>query len=242
MHALVPSLETALAVAYVHGETLSRSTGASQFDVAIVALYTYNNMDHPESVQFYAVVNRQLRRFQLAADEERRLIIQTWYPYVDALCTAIQKCTRIRMTRVWRGITQPMRVTMGMYAIGASVTFTAFTSTSTSFYQAWSTALRFRYASHGDYDITMLGIDIQEGYNVAAWSFFPSESEVILLPHAKFVVANSCMMTSQQAKVIQQSRGMFAYIKVQIVVFNMLGCVVLCSYCCVSSFRLWFVS
>jgi len=25
---------------------------------------------------------------------------------------------------------------------------------------------------------------------VAAWSFFPSEAEVILLPHAKFVVAN----------------------------------------------------
>ena len=68
MHALVPSFETALAVAYVHGETLSRSTGYSQFDVAVDALYTYNKGDLPATVQAYAVVNGQLRRFQLAGE------------------------------------------------------------------------------------------------------------------------------------------------------------------------------
>jgi hypothetical protein len=156
--------------------------------IEVLVMYSYQT-NH--SAQFYKVLNDELRLFHWGSEAVKKKVREAWAPFLYHLFTSIKTCPTVAPnTRVYRGVPVSQASSGRIYRTGMKVTYSAITSTSLVFLEAWALGLRTRKAQYNDFDITVFSYDISLGYKISSCSVFEDEEEVLLLPGSQFIVAD----------------------------------------------------
>eukprot|EP01012_Entosiphon_sulcatum_P009087 TRINITY_DN15029_c0_g1_i1.p1 TRINITY_DN15029_c0_g1~~TRINITY_DN15029_c0_g1_i1.p1 ORF type:complete len:679 (+),score=107.46 TRINITY_DN15029_c0_g1_i1:63-2099(+) len=130
----------------------------------------------------YKLVNTALR----SGDNAQ---VARWRPFVYYLRAALSRFPAIPQPSagVYRGVMMPFDP--AQYAIGATVVWPAFSSTSVK----WKVAYSFLYGGQG----VIFLIHCRSGRDISLYSFFPPEQEVLLMPRSAFRVVRWCRASIQ---------------------------------------------
>jgi NAD:arginine ADP-ribosyltransferase len=140
-------------------DNLTRDESAS------IRLYTMEwNDDH---ASLYTVLNRALR-----AHDRKEL--RPWFKYLKLLLTALTKMPCAEPQTIWRGVRQNIS---DAFPRGAEVIWWSFSSCTRTL-----TVLESELYLGKTGDRTLFSIEVLNGKNVCAHSFFPNEDEILLLP------------------------------------------------------------
>ena len=126
----------------------------------------------------YFELNHALRQ---RGGVQRTAALQLWGGYLYYLLSGLSKLTDVE-TVVYRGYPDKAKV-VEQYKVGRPIQWGAFSSTSTSV----AATKGFTDQEHG----VIFKLTVQSGKVIKAYSYFPSEDEVLLSPQARFVVSSA---------------------------------------------------
>ena len=142
-----------------------------------ISAYTYDFAEGNQAGNLYFELNLDLRKREL---QQRAEMMQTWGVLMHYFMSGMKKLPDYRGV-VYRGYPNKAQV-LAEYLLGRPIQWGGFTSTATSL----STAKSFTDLVSG----AIFKITILDGRDLARFSFFPSEGEVLLSPSHRFTVAS----------------------------------------------------
>ncbi|CAF4542000.1 unnamed protein product [Rotaria sp. Silwood1] len=161
---IIPDMLTYVSMALAHTpddppDELTRDESAS------IYLYTmeWNNADR----SFYSYLNHALKK----GDQEE---LQPWFKYLKLFLTALVKVPCSTAQVVWRGV---RKNATNEFPKGAQITWWAFSSTTKSL-----TVLENDLYLGTTGERTLFSIEVLNGKNIRAHSYFEDEEEILLLP------------------------------------------------------------
>jgi hypothetical protein len=125
----------------------------------------------------YFELNHALRQ---RGGVQRTAALQLWGGYLYYLLSGLSKLTDVE-TVVYRGYPDKAKV-VEQYKVGRPIQWGAFSSTSMSV----AATKNFTDQEHG----VIFKLTVLSGKVIRAYSYFPSEDEVLLSPQARFVVSS----------------------------------------------------
>ena len=147
----------------------------------------YTHGDDNIQPPFYLALNKDLRRLSSSTDltqEMRKQIVDAWSPMVTWMLSGCMKLTEWEGV-VFRGRNCSPDEMQSLYTRGRVVVMSTFTSCSTSADEAWY------LAGEDTADSTLLRFHCRSARNIAPYSCFPSEREIVLLPGSTYVVSHT---------------------------------------------------
>ena len=122
----------------------------------------------------------------------KQAIVDCWQPFMTVFLPALRKCPLISRT-VYRAVyIEGASAWKECYKPGRPVRWSGFTSTSTCPAQAWDVAVKSCEQAGGSrYDILLFSIRAVRGRQVACYSQYAEEEEVLLEPLSAFQAAAS---------------------------------------------------
>jgi len=150
--------------------------------------------------QFFYELNSALRAFPKCSGDEKALLVQTWSPYMHCLMAGFGKLPSLE-TVGFRGRPVAAAELREVYARGRQITFCGVTSCSKFRGRAIEVA--------GDWG-TLLEIHGFDFKDIAAFSLFDVEAEIVLPPHVSFVVTSDPVQDWERCVsviTLQQVRG-----------------------------------
>jgi len=147
----------------------------------IAAINIYTREWKPREKSLYYQLNTALR-------SEERFACEAFLPYIKLLIHGLKQLPPFKGT-IWRGVNGDVRERF----VNQEVVFAAFTSCSVGLSSAGGNF----FGKQGLR--TLLNIKSHQGRNIAAYSSFKKESEILLLPNSRFKVID----------VLQVSEGLF---------------------------------
>jgi hypothetical protein len=160
-------------------QALCAQHGVTLVEAQSIAVYTMDARDYGRSREdsvFY-VFNIIIR----TGDSEQ---VQRWSAFTKLLCDALDKLPSVACT-VFRGLDQPLTQVSHLYVKGSTVFFNSVTSTTTD---KASTLQSFGKGAGGRPG-TLLRISATDVKSIAAFSAFPSESELLASFNSSYRVA-----------------------------------------------------
>jgi len=148
----------------------------SEDEMFAVVAYTHDLQQEKREGNLYFELNKALR----TRGVERQLTIQPWNVFVHFIMAALDKLPNFEGI-VYRGCPDK-EVIMTKYKKGRPIQWGAFTSTSTN----KEAAKRFAEKKG-----VVFKIDVLNGKDINAFSFFPIEGEIILSPNCRFTVTKA---------------------------------------------------
>ena len=142
-----------------------------------ISAYTYDFAEGNQAGNLYFELNLDLRKREL---QQRAEMMQTWGVLMHYFMSGMRKLPDYRGV-VYRGYPNKAQV-LAEYLLGRPIQWGGFTSTATSL----SIAKSFTDLVSG----AIFKITILDGRDLARFSFFPSEGEVLLSPSHRFTVAS----------------------------------------------------
>merc|ERR1719424_347992 len=146
-------------------------------ELLAVIVYTYDNQSSTPPGNLYYELNNALRQ----RGAGRAALLQLWGGFLYYLLSGLAKLTDTAGV-VYRGYPDKAKVEE-QYQVGRPIQWGAFSSTST----ATNTAKAFTDKHSG----VMFKLTLQSGKVIQAYSYFPSEDEVLVSPQARFVVSSA---------------------------------------------------
>ena len=163
-----------------------------------VALTFDNGLEH--DAKLYYALNKALRNRKASVHPFKR-----WQEFLYFLMRALEKLPRFQGT-VYRGISDDQATVRREYTVGRPIQWAAFSSTT----KDAAAAKRFVDKGVGVlFKLTVVG-----GRDIAAYSYFPKENEILLSPNTRFTVASelyvdedgfACMDLAETAGPLLQS-------------------------------------
>jgi hypothetical protein len=141
------------------------ANGLTRAESASICLYTMQWTDEHRSL--YSILNNTLR----SADRED---LRPWFKYLKLLLTAMVKIPCESPSTVWRGITSNIN---DKFPPGAEVTWWAFSSCTKTL-----TVLESDLYLGNTGSRTLFSIEVLNGRNIRAHSYFETEDEILMLP------------------------------------------------------------
>ena len=145
--------------------------------LAVVA-YTYDNQSGAQRGNLYFELNDALRK---RGGADRAAALQLWGGFLYYLLAGLAKLADVEAV-VYRGYPDKAKVAE-QYQVGRPIQWGAFSSTSTS---VAATKAFTDKASGVIFKLTVLS-----GKVIKAYSYFPSEDEVLVSPQARLVVSSA---------------------------------------------------
>ena len=143
-----------------------------------VVVYTYNNQSVEQDGNLYYELNKSLRE---RSTQGRTALLQLWGGFLYYLLSGLAKLTDTTGV-VYRGYPDKVKV-QEQYKMGRPIQWGAFSSTSTDV-----AAAKLFTDKH---DGVMFKVTVLSGKVIQAYSYFPSEDEVLISPQARFVVSSA---------------------------------------------------
>ena len=140
--------------------------------------FTFDNGLDKDAKIYYAL-NKALRNRKTSVQPFKQ-----WQGFLYFLMRALDKLPRVQCT-VYRGGLDQCTVRRE-YTLGRPVQWAAFSSTSTDA----AAAKRFVEKDVG----VLMRLKVVSGCDIAAYSYFPKENEILLGPNTRFVVASELYM------------------------------------------------
>ena len=167
LRSLLPEIDRFVKLAKRHC-TYPNDHGLSKEQAAALYLYT---MEMADDACLYRTLNKTLRL-------ENRSLVRPWFAYLKLLDSAVSKLSNFKGT-VWRGVNKDVTKT---FQKGQKITWWSVSSCSTS--------VDIISAFLGEVpQSTLFNIECLTGKSIAAFTSYPSEDEVILMPGTMFEVA-----------------------------------------------------
>ena len=143
-----------------------------------VVVYTYDNQSGEQTGNLYYELNNALRK---RTAQGRVALLQLWGGFLYYLLSGLAKLTDTTGV-VYRGYPDKAKVEE-QYQLGRPIQWGAFSSTSTDV----AAAKVFTDKHSG----VMFKLTLLSGKVIQAYSYFPSEDEVLVSPQARFVVSSA---------------------------------------------------
>ncbi|CAF2741396.1 unnamed protein product [Rotaria sp. Silwood2] len=167
LHDLLPEIIRFVKYAKKHC-TYPNKHNLTKDEAAAVYLYT---MEMSEDASVYRILNQALRA-------EDRTKVRPWFPYLKLLDSAASKLSDFKGI-IWRGVNKDVS---GAFRKGQRVTWWSVSSCSTSV----DVVSSFLDKAQS----TLFSIECFTGKSITAYTCFPNENEVILMPGIMFKVVS----------------------------------------------------
>jgi len=148
----------------------------------IPRMYTHDQQDGIQDGQFYFVENQDFRRLATVSPATRNELLEYWAPHVKWFLSALDRLPAREM-EIYRGRPVSPEEISKIYYPGRKITFLAITSASFTMEAAINIAGRGR---------TVLRIKAYDAKEIAEFSFYREEREVVLAPNSAFLVTSDC--------------------------------------------------
>jgi hypothetical protein len=161
-------------------QALCAQHGVTLVEAQSIAVYTMDARDygHTREDSVFYVFNLIMR----TGDSEQ---VQRWSAFTKLLCDALDKLPSVACT-VFRGLDQPLTQISHLYVKGSTVFFNSVTSTTTD---KASTLQSFGKGAGGRPG-TLLRIAATDVKNIAAFSAFPNENELLASLNSSYRVTS----------------------------------------------------
>ena len=143
---------------------------------------TFND---PSDGNVYRRLNDDMREHRHHTEECKAIVFDAWHPMVHSLLTGPQELPAMAGD-VWRGITANLEKLRGDYKPSSTVSWSAFTSTTTSLDSAF--LLGAASLDQAGLSVVVFKIAAVSLRDVRHYSVFGHEQELLLLPYTEFVV------------------------------------------------------
>jgi hypothetical protein len=150
----------------------------SDDELAAIVTYTHDLQNGTQASNVYFELNKMLRS---RGTGPRKELVQTWGFYMHYMMSALSKLPEITDV-CWRGMVGQAKG-LEEYKLGRPIQWGAFTSTTTDLNAAKALTDRT--------DGVLFKITVTSGRNINAFSFFPTEGEILLLPNHRFIVTSA---------------------------------------------------
>ena len=150
----------------------------SENELFAIVAYTYDSQSGEQEGQLYFELNRDIRRRDAAS---RTAVLQLWGGFLFYLMSALSKLPDVPAV-VYRGYPDAAMVTR-QYTVGRPVQWGAFSSTSTNA----DVTKQFTDQQRG----VIFKLTLVAGKAIKAYSYFPTEDEVLISAQARFTVSST---------------------------------------------------